>query len=435
MTTAPAESAIVYGVIPPRFGSTPLQAVAGRLPYLAELGVNAVWLSPIAACPPGDFGYAVVDELAVRPDYGDEDDLRTLVAEAHAVGIRVLLDLVPNHTSHLHPFFLDASEHGRNSRTYDWYDRDRTGAPTHYFNWTHLPNLNYENPEVRAYMDRVFAYWVSEFDVDGYRVDACWGVQRRRPAYWPEWSRRLRALKPDLLLIAEASARDTYWYESGYDLAYDWTDELGHWAWEDVFEDPAGIAGRLSSALAADPVPSRVLRFLNNNDTGARFVTRYGPAANRAAAALLLTLPGTPCIYTGDEVGAEFEPYGSPGVVDWDSDPHGLRRWYRDLCRLRRARPSLRSPHMVPADAEPSGRCYAYVRHGGEGDEPLLVVVNFGDEEMEVRATLHDGFESLAGAPSLADVLNGGDVPGCRAGIAMPAGSARVLATPNGGRR
>jgi hypothetical protein len=63
------------------------------------------------------------------------------------------------------------------------------------------------------------------------------------------------------------------------------------------------------------------------------------------------------------------------------------------------------------------------------------VVVNFGDEEMEVRATLHDGFESLAGAPSLADVLNGGDVPGCRAGIAMPAGSARVLATPNGGRR
>src|SRR5690349_7608349 len=165
-------SAIVYGVIPPRFGSPPLRAVADRLPYLAGLGIDAVWLSPIAACPPGDFGYAVVDELAVRPDYGDEDDLRTLVGEAHAVGISVLLDLVPNHTSRLHPFFLDASEHGRDSRTYDWYDRDPTGAPTHYFNWTHLPNLNYENPEVRAYMDRVFAHWVSEFDVDGYRVDA-----------------------------------------------------------------------------------------------------------------------------------------------------------------------------------------------------------------------------------------------------------------------
>lgn len=435
MTSGGAESAIVYGVIPPRFGSPPLQAVAGRLPYLAELGVNAVWLSPIAACPPGDFGYAVVDELAVRPDYGDDDDLRTLVAEAHAVGIRVLLDLVPNHTSHLHPFFVEASEGGPASRYYDWYDRDPSGAPTHYFNWTHLPNLNYENPEVRAYMDRVFAYWVSEFDVDGYRVDACWGVQRRRPDYWPAWSTALRRLKPDLLLIAEASARETYWYESGYDLAYDWTDELGHWAWEGVFEEPAGIAGRLNSALAADPVPSRVLRFLNNNDTGARFLTRYGPAANRAAAAVLLTLPGTPCIYTGDEIGAEFEPYGSPGVVDWDSDPHRLRGWYRDLCRLRSSRASLRAPHISRAEAEPSGGCYAYVRHRGEGDDPLLVVVNFGDEEMEVRVTLDDGFESLAAAPSLADVLNGCEVPGCRAGIAMPPGSARVLAAPNGGGR
>jgi cyclomaltodextrinase len=435
MTTTQAGSAIVYGVIPPRFGSPPLQAVTGRLAYLAELGVNAVWLSPIAACPPGDFGYAVVDELAVRPDYGDEDDLRALVAEAHAVGVRVLLDLVPNHTSREHPFFADASEHGRDSRYYDWYDRDPDGSPTHYFNWTHLPNLNYENAEVRAYVDRVFARWITEFDVDGYRVDACWGVQRRRPEYWPRWSRQLRALKADLLLIAEASARDEYWYESGYDVAYDWTDELGHWAWEDVFADPAAIGRRLDRALAADARPGRVLRFLNNNDTGARFVTRFGPAANRAAAALLMTLPGTPCIYTGDEVGAEFEPYGPAGVVDWASDPLCLREWYRDLCRLRSSRASLRSSHMTRAETEPGGGCYAYVRHGGDGDEPLLVVVNFAGDEVEVRVTVEDGFESLADASSLTDVLNGAQVPGCAAGIPVPAGSARVLAGPAGGNR
>jgi cyclomaltodextrinase / maltogenic alpha-amylase / neopullulanase len=432
---ADVETTIVYGVIPPRFGSPPLQAVAARLPYLAGLGVNAVWLSPIAACPPGDFGYAVVDELAIRPDYGDADDLHALVAAAHSVGIRVLLDLVPNHTSSQHPFFADASERGRASSYYDWYDRDQDGAPTHYFDWTHLPNLNYANPEVRAYMDRVFAFWVSEFDVDGFRVDACWGVQRRRPGYWPAWSRALREQKPGVLLIAEASARDEYWYESGYDLAYDWTDELGHWAWEDVFADAAGIAGRLDRALAADPRPGRVLRFLNNNDTGPRFVTRYGPAANRAAAALLMTLPGTPCIYTGDEVGAEFEPYGEPGVVDWDADPHDLREWYRALCRLRSSRPSLRSPHIARAEAEPGDGCYAYVRHGGDGGGPLLVVVNFGDDDAEVRVAVDQSFESLAGAATLADVLNGGDVPGCAAGIPVPAGSARVLAEPTGGGR
>jgi cyclomaltodextrinase / maltogenic alpha-amylase / neopullulanase len=412
-------SAIVYGVIPPRFGSPPLRAVADRLPYLAGLGIDAIWLSPIAACPPGDFGYAVVDELAVRDDYGDEDDLRALVARAHAEGIRVLLDLVPNHTSHLHPFFTDGLHA-------DWYDRDAQGRPTHYFNWTHLPNLNYDNPDVRAYMDRVFTHWVTEFDVDGFRVDACWGVQLRRPDYWPAWSRMLRGLKPGLLLIAEASARDEYWYESGYDLAYDWTDDLGRWAWEDVFSERGEIAARLDRALAADPRPERVFRFLDNNDTGPRFVTRHGPGLTRAAAALVLTLPGIPCVYTGEEVGAEYEPYGAPGVVDWESDPHDLREWYRSLCRLRASRPALHGAAWARAGIEPErGDCYAYVR--GEADDAALVLMNFGDDEARMQVTLPDGCEALARASALADLLGGAGVPGAAAGVPVPGGSARVL--------
>jgi cyclomaltodextrinase / maltogenic alpha-amylase / neopullulanase len=427
-------SAIVYGVIPPRFGSPPLRAVTERLPYLAGLGVDAIWLSPIAACPPGDFGYAVCDELAVRPDYGDADDLRALVRRAHAEGIRVLLDLVPNHTSHLHPYFEDA-QRGPESAYYDWYDRDADGRPTHYFNWTHLPNLNYENADVRAYVDRVFTHWVSEFDVDGYRVDACWGVQRRRPDYWPGWSRMLRDRKRGLLLIAEASARDEYWYESGYDLGYDWTDELGRWAWEEVFAERGQIAARLDAALAADPRPARVFRFLNNNDTGPRFISRHGPGVTRAAAALLLTLPGTPCIYTGDEVGAEYEPYGAAGVVDWDSDPHGLREWYRALCRLRASRPALHATGFTRAEVAPDrGAVYAYVRHGGDGIEPLLVLVNFEDEEVTMQATLPQGFEALARSSALSDVLHDDEVPGVGDGVAVPAGSARVLTVTGSGR-
>jgi cyclomaltodextrinase len=433
--SAGTRSGVVYGVIPPRFGTRPLQAVTDKLPYLAGLGVDAVWLSPIAACPPGDFGYAVCDELAVRADYGDEDDLRALVRCAHAEGIRVLLDLVPNHTSHLHPFFTDAAQ-GPDSRHYDWYDRDADGRPTHYFNWTHLPNLNYDNPDVRAYVDGVFSYWVTKFDVDGYRVDACWGVQRRRPDYWPAWSRMLRGLKPDLLLIAEASARDEYWYESGYDAAYDWTDDLGRWAWEDVFSDREEIAVRLDRALAADPRPGQVFRFLDNNDTGARFVSRYGPALTRAAAALVLTLPGIPCIYTGEEVGAEYEPYGPPGVVDWDDDRHGLREWYRALCHLRADRPALRAEGWARAQVAPErGDCYAYVRHGGADDEPLLVAVNFGVEEAQIQMTLPDGFQTLGRAPVLVDVLNDEEMPGLGAGIPISGGSARVLAAPAGKRR
>jgi cyclomaltodextrinase / maltogenic alpha-amylase / neopullulanase len=420
-------SAIVYGVIPPRFGSPPLRAVTDRLPYLAGLGVDAVWLSPIAACPAGDFGYAVIDELAVRGDYGDEGDLHALVRRAHAEGIRVLLDLVPNHTSHQHPFYMDA-QRGPGSPHYDWYDRAADGQPTHYFNWTHLPNLNYDNSDVRAYMDRVFTHWVTEFDVDGFRVDACWGVQLRRPDYWPAWSRMLRDLKPGLLLMAEASARDEYWYKSGYDLAYDWTDDLGRWAWEHVFSDSAEIAVRLDRALAADPRPERVFRFLDNNDTGARFVTRYGPGVTRAAAALVLTLPGVPCVYTGEEVGAEYEPYGPPGVVDWDSDPHGLREWYRALCRLRTARPALSAAGWARAGITPDrGDCYGYVR-GEPDDEAVLVLLNFGDDDAQMQVSLPERFQALARASTLVDVLGEDEVAGVAAGITVPAGSARVLA-------
>jgi cyclomaltodextrinase / maltogenic alpha-amylase / neopullulanase len=425
-------SAIVYGVIPPRFGSPPLRAVTERLPYLAGLGIDAVWLSPIAACPPGEFGYGVIDELAVRGDYGEEDDLRALVRRAHADGIRVLLDLVPNHTSHLHPFFRDA-QRGPGSPRYDWYDRDADGQPTHYFDWTHLPNLNYDNPDVRAYMNRVFTHWVSEFDVDGFRVDACWGVQLRRPDYWPAWSRMLRDLKPGLLLIAEASARDEYWYESGYDLAYDWTDDLGRWAWEHVFTEPGEIAARLDRALTADPRPERVFRFLDNNDTGARFITRHGPGVTRAAAALVLTLPGVPCVYTGEEVGAEYEPYGPPGVVDWDADPHGLREWYRALCRLRASQPALRGARWARAGIAPDrGDCYAYVR-GEPGREAALVLLNFGDDDAEMQVSLPEGFQALARASALVDQLAAAEVPGATAGIPVAAGSARVVTTGDPG--
>jgi cyclomaltodextrinase len=423
------ESVIIYGVIPPLFGEPPLRSVTERLPYLGDLGVNAIWLSPINACPPGDFGYAMIDHFAIRPEYGGDDDLRALVSAAHGLGIRVLMDFVPNHTSDRHPFFMDAEARGAESPYYDWYARDATGSHTWYFDWSNLPNLNFDNPDVRDYMDRAFAHWVEEFDIDGFRVDACWGVQQRRPEYWAHWSRALRRIKPELVLLAEASARDDYWYHNGYDIAYDWTNDLGRWAWEHVFADPAHTAARLDAALAADPRPARVFRFLNNNDTGIRFSTTYGVGTTRAAAALLMTLPGTPCIYTGEEVGAEYEPYRRPGPIDWDADPLSLQPWYSGLCHLRLQHPSLRSPHWTRVALEPvRGDIYAYLRHGAEGDDPLLVILNFGAGEVDVTCLVPAGFEEVAQAPSLHDVLNVAELPGHRAAIPMPAGSARVLA-------
>ena len=162
------EKAVVYGVIPGKFGQPAFRAITERLDYLADLGVNALWLAPINVSPPGDYGYAVVDYFELNPAYGTKEDFHRMVQEAHFRRIRVLMDFVPNHSSAQHPYFLAAQAGGPGSPYWDFYDRDANGEPTHYFDWTHLPNLNYENPEVRRWMIEAFSYWVREFDVDGF---------------------------------------------------------------------------------------------------------------------------------------------------------------------------------------------------------------------------------------------------------------------------
>lgn len=131
---------IVYGVVPRNVGPHGYRSVEERLPALRDLGVNAIWLSPINTTLPDNFGYSVVDYFDLRPEYGTKEDFKRLVQAAHEQGIRVLMDFVPNHSSDKHPYFVDAQERGTASPYYDYYDRDANGEPTHYFHWTHLPD-------------------------------------------------------------------------------------------------------------------------------------------------------------------------------------------------------------------------------------------------------------------------------------------------------
>ena len=401
------DNLIVYGLVPRNMGPDGFRSVTARLDELADLGVNALWLSPINASPAGDFGYAVTDYLKLRPEYGSEADFKTLVQAAHARGIRVVMDFVPNHTSAQHPYFLDAQARGKASSYYAFYDRHADGEPTHYFDWQHLPNLNYDNPAVAQWMLSALMYWVREFDVDGFRLDAVWGMKERKPELWPAWSRELKQLKPDLLLLAEASARDPYYFTHGFDAAYDWTDELGHWAWEHVFEDEAQLGSRLHAALTNEGrgyhPEARIFRFLNNNDTGARFNTRYGIGMTRVAAALLLTLPGIPCIYMGEEVGAGYEPYKTPDPICWD-DPHNLRDYYKRLVALRHRLPSLRSHAWYPLTIGGVPNVYGYLRGEGLQYERVLVLLNFSDTPSTVEIDVTPHLQYFA-AGSLTDLL------------------------------
>jgi cyclomaltodextrinase len=401
---------IVYGVVPRNVGPDGFRSVTAKLEQWQDLGITSLWLAPINATPPGDFGYAVTDYFRLREDLGSEEDFRELVQAAHARGIRVLMDFVPNHTSDQHPYFKDAQARGTQSPHYDFYDRDENGERTHYFDWTYLPNLNFENPHVRRWITTAFCYWMREFDVDGYRVDVAWGVRQRRPDFWPVLSQQLKAIKPNALLIAEASARDAYYFSHGFDAAYDWTDELGHWAWEHVFEDEQQIVPRLHTALTNEgrgfSENAVVFRFLNNNDTGARFLTRYGPDMTRVATALLLTLPGIPCVYVGDEVGAEFEPYRTAQPIAWE-DRHDLRPYHRQLIALRKALPGLTAPGWQPLALDGTPGVYGYLRYLNQGTAPVLVLLNFSPRAAIAEVVLPPEFAALAAPGFLTDRLSG----------------------------
>src|SRR5688500_10626849 len=398
-----AEEAIVYGVIPRLFGPPGARAIQDKLDDLADLGINAIWLAPINASI--DYGYSVTDYFELRDNFGTKEDFLAMVQAAHARGIRILMDFVPNHTSNEHPYFKDTVEKGSDSPYWDFYDRDENGDYTYYFDWTHLPNLNYKNPEVRRMMIEAFSYWVREFDVDGFRVDACWGVQQRRPDFWPEWRRELKRIKPDLLLLAEASARDPYNFDNGFDAAYDWTENLGNWAWARFWgeqAEPVDTAQTIESLkymLLGGPdeyhPDALIFRFLNNNDTGTRFIQTHGEPLTRVATALLLTLPGIPCIYTGDEAGQWFRPYFDVTPISFRERYRGLRDYHKKLIALRKEIPSLHSRLWQLLEAEPQSQVLGYIRYLEGNEEPVLVLLNFSEEPAALKLTLPAEFPAL----------------------------------------
>jgi cyclomaltodextrinase len=426
------DDAVVYGVVPQLFGDGGFMSVEAKLPYLAHLGVTAIWLSPINVSPAGDFGYAVKDYFNLNPAYGTKEDFRRLVQAAHADGIRVLMDFVPNHISDEHPYSVDAAKYGTASHYYDFFDRNQQGDITHYFDWSNLNNLNYDNVEVRNMELAAFSYWVREFDVDGFRVDACWGVKKRRPGFWPVWREELKRIKPDLMLIAEASARDPYYFSHGFDVGYDWTQQLGRWAWQGVFDAPEVIGDWLDQALLNPPrgyaPDALIFRFLNNNDTGTRFIDLYGEGMTRVAAAMLLTLPGVPELYTGDEIGASYLPYDALTPLAWSDDRHpGLRDYYRRLIDLRLHTPALHSRDWQRIPVDPGGGTYAYLRTA-PGAPSVLVLLNFTDAATTVSVRLSGSLTSFAGTKAT-DLLSGErlDLGGRTARIHLDGTTARIL--------
>jgi cyclomaltodextrinase / maltogenic alpha-amylase / neopullulanase len=409
------DSAVIYAPIPQLWGDDGPRSVERRLPYLKKLGVDALWLWPPAERRAFGEEYRIVDYFHLDPSWGPPSAFKHMVDTAHRLGMHVLIDFVPNHTSVKHPYFQDAEEHGKASHYFDFYDRDAQGHVTEYsqiFGTTGLPNLNYDNPEVRRMIAEASLHWIRTYGIDGFRIDAAWGVERRRPTYWTEWRRELKRVDPDLLLLAESSAVDPHIFR-GFDLAYDWTNHPGQWAWTSAFEFPLESGALLAPAITNDPkgyAPNAlVMRFLNNNDTDTRFVDQYGPDLTKVAATLQFTVPGVPEMFAGDEIGASYLPYSNLTPIPW-RDRFNLRPFYERLIRLKHSVTALNTRHIDVLTASPDS-CLAYIRPApAGGGPPVLVLLNFGERTTVSIPRTPALDEAMGASGSMRDLLTGKSV-------------------------
>jgi alpha-glucosidase len=351
---------IVYQIYPRSFqdsdsdGTGDLRGIAGRLGHLMRLGVDAVWISPFYPSPMTDFGYDVADYCDVDPLFGTLADFDALLAEAHRLGLKIILDFVPNHTSDRHPWFQD-SRRRANGRD-DWYlwrDPAPDGGPPNNWlanfggpawTWDNArkqfyyhsflptqPDLNWRHPDVRTAMFDALRFWLAR-GVDGFRVDVMWMMikddQFRDNPPDPDWTParpphdrllpvhttdrpEMQRLVADMravldefderVLIAELYLpidRLVAYYGNGAGAHLPFNFQLlllPHWNAEAI----AGVIRRYEAALPDGAWPNWVL----GNHDQPRIASRVGPAQARIAAMLLLTLRGTPTIYMGDELG------------------------------------------------------------------------------------------------------------------------------------
>jgi alpha-glucosidase len=354
-----------------------LDGIVRRLDYLVWLGVDAVWISPFFPSPMADFGYDIMDYCGVDPLFGTMEDVDRLLGEAHRRGIKVIFDLVPNHSSDQHPWFLE-SRGSRSSPKRDWYiwrDGRADGMPPN--NWMsnfggsawawdettrqyyyhaflkQQPDLNWRNSEVRGALYNVMRFWLDR-GVDGFRVDVLWHLMKDaafrdnpvNPAYaagqpdinrflqlysadQPEIAqvvaemRRVVDAYPDRVLIGEIYLPLTrlvaYYGEDQMGVHLPFNFQLLFTAWK-----ASAIAALIDEYERALPTGAWPNWVLGNHDQK-RIATRVGRRQARIAALLLLTLRGTPTVYYGDEIGMQNEPIAGGAIQDpWEKREPGL---------------------------------------------------------------------------------------------------------------
>lgn len=402
-----AKNKVVYQIFPARFASdrpvdpklwyrSPirqedlkgnLRGIIGRLGHLQELGIDVIYLTPVFRSDTVH-KYDTIDYFSVDPALGTKEDLRELVDLAHALGMRVILDGVFNHSSQKFFAFADIMEKGEASPYLDWYFIE--GFPLR-MKWGELPNfktfsyfggmpkLNLKNPQVEAYFIGVGKYWIRECNIDGWRLDVADEVGHR---FWRRFREAIRAEKPDALLVGEE------WHYGGDFLEGDEWDSVMNYPFYNAVTD---LVARESISVSAflgslgflrgnlHPDVSLVLWNLIDSHDTARFLhsVNGNRQKQRLAAALQLLLPGMPMIYYGDEFGMDGgpDPDCRRGMV-WDRayQDEETFSWYQRLIEIRHSHPCLTEGTVTACMAE---------------DETGLIEMTMESEEETLTLLLH----------------------------------------------
>lgn len=431
------EDAVIYEVTPYTFvANGTFRDITSKLAEIKELGANTLWLQPVYKVSYEGQGYNVIDYFSLNPALGTEADLQQLVSTAKNLNMRVLFDIPLSQTSIEHPYAKDVLAKGEDSRYFDYYQHEKLGNPyssliyedasgfLHYF-WEHLVILNYQNEEVQRWMLEACKYWVERFDIDGYRFDAIWGVNARMPSFGRRLRSELKAIKPDLLLLAEDKGADPQVYDQGFDAAYDWTSDqtwVSQWMWEYEYDenesrtifnhpDVTRRGDLLRNALFQNEQPQfRLLRFLENNDLP-RFISGHGAERTKMAAALVFALPGIPMLYNGQEIGFRGHPYTSDAILNRNStiraqDNSNLFPYYENLIELHLGYPALSGDNaMEEVPVSPQEALVAFRRY--KENQNFIILINMDSEAATATLGLHEVLEGLRfeGKVELKDVL------------------------------
>ena len=350
-----------------------------KLPELKKLGVTTLWLMPIHPVGiekrKGSLGspYSIKDYYGINPEFGNLNDFKRLVKKSHALGFKIIIDLVANHTSWDSKIFKEHPE---------WFTKDSTGRfvpPV--ADWSDVVDLNYNNKEMRRYMIEMLKYWVRDIGLDGFRCDVAEMVPTD---FWNEARVALDSIKP-IMMLSEGQLPEHHL--KAFDLTYSWN---FYGTIKDVIDGNKPIS-EFDSVIAREtreyPRQSLRMRFSSNHDENAwdnPDVIRLGDEGAKLAAVIVNTFPGVPLLYNGQEVGSKktlglFEKF----EIDWTVGSE-WREFYTKLYSIRKNNPALSVGSFERVINNNPEKIYSFIRSSGKN----TVIVLFNGTTQEELAAL-----------------------------------------------